>query len=126
MLDRALGNRMAATSETKEFSFPKSLRLLYPHQFRRVMKYGYRVSGKYLIIHLCESNQSSLKLGITVSRKFGKSVERNYFKRLVREAFRLSQKQLPPFLHLNIYPQKTPVRPTLQAIQEELLSLIAE
>ncbi|HXF29636.1 MAG TPA: ribonuclease P protein component [Chlamydiales bacterium] len=32
------------------------------------------------------------RLGITISKKFGNAVERNRFKRLVREGFRLTQK----------------------------------
>lgn len=31
------------------------------------------------------------KLGITVPKKFGKAVQRNYFKRVVREIFRLNK-----------------------------------
>ncbi|ANH78727.1 Ribonuclease P protein component [Candidatus Chlamydia sanziniae] len=35
------------------------------------------------------------KLGITVSKKFGKAHLRNYFKRIVREAFRHIRHELP-------------------------------
>jgi ribonuclease P protein component len=107
-------------------TFPKSLRLLYAHQFRRVMKYGYTVSGHYLIIQICESKKSSLKIGITVSRKFGKAVVRNRFKRLVREAFRLSRDLLPSHLHLNVRPQISSEPMTLQALQHELISLCTQ
>jgi ribonuclease P protein component len=106
-----------------QFPFPKSLRLLSTHQFRRVAKYGQTVTGSYLSIQICESKKSSLKLGLTVSRKFGKAVKRNRFKRLVREAFRLSQHQLPPGTHLNIRPSKHFSTASLDALQNELLFL---
>lgn len=36
------------------------------------------------------------RLGLTVSRRVGGSVTRNHWKRALREAFRLSQRDLPP------------------------------
>lgn len=108
----------------KNLSFPKTARLLKANQFRRVMKYGITFSGKFLFIQACESRKSSLKLGLTVSRKFGKATKRNRFKRLVREAFRLSQHELPPCLHLNIRPAtKSSTEPSLGDVQQELRAL---
>jgi ribonuclease P protein component len=109
----------------KGFSFPKSARLLTSHQFRRVMKYGAVASGKHLVIQMHENKKSSLKLGITVSRKFGNAVKRNRFKRLVREAFRTSQKELPCFLHINVRPQGRYADLSLNDVREELIALCA-
>ena len=110
------------------FTFPKKKRLLQSRQFRRVNKYGRSFSGKLLAINICESKRSSLKMGLTVPKKFGNAVQRNRFKRLVREAFRLSQHQLPDQLHLNIRPLQEQERffsekPTLEIVQEELARL---
>jgi len=111
----------AANLQLCNQAFPKATRLLKAHQFRRVTKYGSSLSGKYLIIQVCESRQ--LKLGLTVSRKFGKAVKRNRFKRLVREAFRLNRHQLP-LLHLNIRPSgKFDETLSLASVQQELLKL---
>jgi len=108
----------------EKLTFPKGARLLKTHQFRRVSRYGRTLSGKCLTIQACVSRKSFLKLGLTVSRKFGKATKRNRFKRLVREAFRLSQHQLPPDLHLNIRPStKSFANLRLEELQQELIDL---
>jgi ribonuclease P protein component len=107
----------------KKLFFPKSFRLLKTRQFKKVGKYGRQFSGCYLSIQICENRKSNLKLGLTVSRKFGKAAQRNHFKRLVREAFRLSQHQLPQFYHLNVRPTKNYTPTTLNNIKNELLQL---
>jgi ribonuclease P protein component len=79
-------------------SFPKSCRLLKARDFQRVLKRGERRVGKYLSIEIAAALPSEeeveSRLGITVTKKFGKAHDRNRFKRLVREAFRHLMKEL--------------------------------
>lgn len=103
------------------YTFPKTKRLLKPRQFSRVAKYGKSSGGKFLRISLCNSREPSLKLGLTVSRKFGKAVHRNRFKRLVREAFRLSQADLPERGHLNVRPSREYQQASFEEIKKELV-----
>ncbi len=121
---REVQEKTDSVEKTLSFSFPKSKRLLKPYEFRRVTKQGSTVSGQFLTIHAQKERRTS-KLGLTVSRKYGDAVERNRFKRLVREAFRLSQHVLPPNLHLNIRPTgKFRPEMTLDTIQLELSELL--
>lgn len=110
---------------SQKLTLPKTARLLSSKQFHRVSKYGQSLSGKHISIHACSSKWPTPKLGLTVSRKFGKAVKRNRFKRLVREAFRLSQHQIPSSLHLNVRPSsKWGGDLTLEIVQHELHSLL--
>lgn len=62
--------------------------------FRRAYRKGVRKTGKYIIVYVCKSpfvkdgQPHGSRLGITVGKRFGNSVQRNHFKRLVRESFR--------------------------------------
>jgi ribonuclease P protein component len=77
-------------------SFPKSLRLLSRGQFLAMNgrdQARLRLEG-YLVV----ARQNRLghnRLGVTTTRKVGKAVARNRFKRLAREFFRRNQASWP-------------------------------
>ncbi len=80
-----------------DFSFPKELRLRKRREFKKVYEEGRKVYSKYFTIHYLENQLGRPRLGITVTKKVGKSVVRNRWKRLIREAFRLNRHQFPPW-----------------------------
>ena len=88
--------------------FPKSARLLKSREFRIVGKHGRRHSGQLLqsqiLTHKRGANYPT-RLGITVSKKYGNAVARNYFKRLVREAFRQCRADFPANTSISVRPQ---------------------
>ena len=85
--------------------------------FRRVRKYGKRFSGVSVHLDVLSENFNCKKLGMTVSRKFGKAVARNKFKRRVREAFRKTS--FPAGVALHVTPKKDGFVPTLSQILED-------
>lgn len=68
--------------------FPKSERLLKRSEFRRVYDTGQKVHGRLFTAFVLDSDAGALRIGLTVTRKVGASVERNRCRRLLREAFR--------------------------------------
>ena len=90
----------------KSSRFPKSARLLKSSQYKQLHRHSNRLFGQTIVIQFGKGRSSSAKLGITVSKKFGKAHKRNRFKRIVREAFRELYPLLPPSLEINISPQK--------------------
>ncbi|MGK5595094.1 MAG: ribonuclease P protein component [Parachlamydiaceae bacterium] len=115
-------------------TYPKSARLRYRRQFEQLARYGYRLKGRWMIIELRFTSRSKShclpRLGVTVTKKFGKAHDRNRFKRIVREAFRNCLEQLPKGLDMNIRPnyihKVNPLSLKKQDIEKELLELIAE
>jgi len=71
--------------------FPRSVRLRRRFEFLEVQKRGRPVHTPHFVVlfrRRAEGGEAA-RVGITVSRKVGNSVQRNRVKRLVREAVRL-------------------------------------
>lgn len=110
-------------SRAHRLSFPKSARLLRRKEFL-AMKRGQRLVGKYLCIDL-HFTGGAPRLGITASGKYGDAVERNRFKRLIREAFRTNRAALPP-IDLHVIPRSLAKEASLDQLSKELLELISQ
>jgi ribonuclease P protein component, eubacterial len=92
------------------------------------MRGGKRLTLPPVVIHYRLGYALSPKLGMTVSRRYGKAHERNRFKRLVREVFRTTAPYLPTTLELHIAPctascANTPLTyATLKTVFDTLIS----
>lgn len=65
-----------------------------------------------------------MRLGVVVGRRFGTAVRRNRFRRVVREAFRLSQHQWPAGYDIVVRPKTPGCEPTFQDLARSLAKLI--
>lgn len=79
----------------KRFSFKKNKRLLSNRQFKAILAGGLRSSDDLLVLYICENDCGYPRLGISVGRPHGNAVVRNRLKRLLREAFRQNQHDIP-------------------------------
>jgi ribonuclease P protein component len=77
--------------------FPKRVRLLQAAEFERVFAVRNSAGNSSFGLFGAANELGYARLGMTVSRKVGNAVARNRWKRLLREAFRLSQSELPAF-----------------------------
>lgn len=66
--------------------------------------------------------RSGGRLGVTIPKKAGNAVIRNRWKRLIREAYRLQQHELPIGFDLVVKPKRG-AEPEFAAIQQSLLRL---
>lgn len=105
--------------------FPKSARLLTSTEYKFLQRHSTRLFGQQIAVNFRQGKSSSPKLGITVSKRFGKAHDRNRFKRVVREAFRELYAFLPQGLELNVSP-RSQVHLSKEAILLDLKSLLAK
>jgi ribonuclease P protein component len=76
-------------------ALPKRRRLHARAQFQKVYAEGKRYDGRLLAAFLRKNDLSEHRLGVTASTKaVGKSVDRNRARRLLRELFRRSTKEM--------------------------------
>ena len=79
----------------RRFTFPKKNRLVTNEQFKTVLARNLRVTDGLLMLYVAENNCGYPRLGVSVGKSRGNAVVCNRLKRLLREAFRQSQDQIP-------------------------------
>lgn len=100
--------------------FPKYMRLRTRLQYQRMNGRTVRYCGTWILVDICLSSTPFSRLGITVTRRYGKAHQRNRFKRLVREAFRLSSATFKNPFDLVVRPRSRALEASMQEIQKEL------
>ena len=81
--------------------------------FRYILKKGRYAKGNFLVVHIYNKNivkeqpDNTNFLGICVSKKNGNSVERNKFKRWVREIYKNEEENIKKNLNIVILLKKT-------------------
>jgi len=103
-------------------SFPKSHRLLTREQFDRVFAEKCSAADGHLIVYAANNDLEYPRLGLVVSKKIGNAVARNRWKRLLREAFRLSREQLPTSRDYVVLPRNN-IEPQLDPLRQSLAQL---
>jgi len=112
---------------TRDFSFPRRLRIVRENDFKKVFSEGGRARGAMLVVVVRENGLPETRLGRSVGKSIGKSaVRRNRVRRVFREAFRLNRHELPPGVDVVMIPAVPKLVPDLAVVGRELVELVAK
>lgn len=103
-------NRTAAnptmSDDCERYSFPKTHHLRKPSEFSAVYARKMRAGDHCLLVFVAPNECDHCRLGMSVSKRtHGHAVRRNRMRRLLREAFRLEQHNLPEGLDIVVVPR---------------------
>ena len=99
--------------------FPSAYRVQRAGDFQRAFRRRCSAADERIIVYGIANGLPHARLGSSVSRKVGGAVVRNRWKRLLREAFRLSRQQLPAGIDLIVSPRPG-VEPSLPRLMDSL------
>lgn len=101
----------------------------HPEKLKKSWEFqrGYRKGQKYwnreFVVYVYQNAFSGTRLGITASKKIGKSVHRNRVKRLIREVFRLSKERICSGYDIIVVGRTPSIHLDYQGAQKALLYL---
>lgn len=94
--------------------------------FRRMYRSGKSAVDAYIAVYYKRNRLQVNRLGITATKKIGKAVERNRARRIIKEAYRLCEDELPRRTDYVIVARRKAVFAKTQDIQHSLRRLFSQ
>ncbi|NLK37401.1 MAG: ribonuclease P protein component [Epulopiscium sp.] len=93
-------------------------------QFRYVYHRGKSLANRHLVLYVIKNGKQTNQLGISVSKKVGKSVVRSRVTRLIRESYRLMEEDIKEGYDLVVIARVAANTASFQEISGSLRHLI--
>ena len=112
--------------DESDCSYSKGERLRNRAEFLEVYRLGEKVRGRYFFLYFLRNNLPYSRLGITVTRKLGKTVKRNRIKRRLREIYRKNKQVVLPPCDLVINVTHSAVGASYQELERDFLGTVSQ
>ena len=93
------------------------------YMFRRLYNRGTSAANAYLVLYVRRNGSEKNRVGITVSGKLGKAVERNLIRRRLREIYRTNEDRFLPGWDLVVVARTRAMTAEFSKLQRAYLSL---
>ena len=105
------------------YELPKSSIIRNKFEFNRVYSKGRSYVNHMMIIHVINSDKVKGKIGFAVGKKIGNAVIRNRIKRLMREAYRISQHEIDQNVSMILIARKPLIDVKSNVVQNAFINL---
>ncbi|MBS1877217.1 MAG: ribonuclease P protein component [Acidobacteria bacterium] len=127
---RPSSNPPAEPRSAASGGFPKSSRILKSGDFRRVYDQGIRFSTRLFTAFCLDiadpGRATGPRIGFTVPRAVGKSVQRNRIRRRMREAWRAEVCAVAPQWDVVLNPRRTVLDAPFDDLRNEVRKLVSK
>ena len=108
-----------SSAKRKPLSFSRSQRITKKVDFLRLRKNSAKWVARHWVLFYCENKLEKSRLAVTLSARYGSAVQRNLFRRWLREKFRLHQNALQGY-DLHFIAKQKPVQIAKTRYKDEL------
>lgn len=112
-----------ASDKEERLTFPPHLRIRSGRDFEKVYGEKQKASDSVMLVFGARNGLEHSRIGLSVSRRHGNSVMRHRLRRLLREAFRLEQHNIPVGMDLVLIPGREARQATQEKYRESLVKL---
>lgn len=102
----------------------KKYRLRKNSEFQKVYKRGKNYWNRYLVLYTMKNGQNYTRVGFSLTKKYGNSVERNRIRRQMKEIYRLNSNRVVGGYDLIFIPKIRIKKATYKEIEDAMLGLL--
>ncbi len=118
-----MNNGFSELNQPPDESYPKCLRLRSGQEFDAVFACNIVAVDRVLVVHARSTALSSMRLGLSISKRTGNAPLRNKWKRLIREAFRRQRSNFTGGMDIVVRPRKGS-QPEYSSVANSLRKLV--